>query len=125
MAASVLLALLLLAFVWFRLLTKMGFKGYTFWAFLIMLFIPFTALGVLLYLALFPWPAQKESVKVQRSQPQPRLHPQYSPEPVDPIDLELDQMRGDMGMNQMKNPKSKRSLTDLTPKRKPKQKREI
>lgn len=49
----------------------------------------------------------------------------HSPQPVDEIDIELDRLRGDMGMNQMKTTKPKPSLTDLAPKRKPKQKRDI
>jgi flagellar basal body-associated protein FliL len=80
----------------------MGFSGNVLWIMIVMLFFPFTALGVLLYLAFVPWPIHRElkNVKAQRSVSIP---PNY--QPVDPIDVELDRMRGDMGLNQMKKRK--------------------
>lgn len=100
---SVLIALFIVGFIWYRLLTKMGFGGNVLWIMIVMLFFPFTALGVLIYLAFFPWPIHKQlkNVKAQRSPQTPS--PSY--QPVDEIDVELDRLRGDMGLNQMKKRK--------------------
>ncbi|MFB2880219.1 hypothetical protein [Floridanema aerugineum] len=97
---SVLLALLIVGFLWYRILTKMGFKGSALWILLIMLFFPVTVLAAFIYLALFPWPVQKELQKAKAQ----RSHSQL-PQPVDEIDVELDRMRGEMGLNQMKKRK--------------------
>jgi peptidoglycan/LPS O-acetylase OafA/YrhL len=98
--ASVLIALLVVGFLWYRLLTKMGFKEPTLWILLIMLFFPLTCVFAVVYLAFVPWPIHKELKNVKTQQ---RSHSPY--QPVDEIDVELDRMRGDMGLNQMKKRK--------------------
>ncbi|MFB2898295.1 hypothetical protein ACE1CI_35710 [Aerosakkonemataceae cyanobacterium BLCC-F50] len=99
--ASILLALLIAGFLWYRILAKMGFKESALWVLLIMLFFPVTVLISFIYLALFPWPIQKELKQVKaKLSTQP-----FSGQPVDEIDIELERMRGDMGLNQMKKRK--------------------
>lgn len=73
----------------------MGFKESTAWILFFLLFFPLTSIFTMFYLVFSPWPVHKEleKTKAQRSP---------SPLPVDELEMELDRMRGEMGMNQMK-----------------------
>lgn len=69
----------------------------------IMWFFPPTAIVVMIYLAFFRWPIQKELKELREL----KARLKNSSAPLDEIGLELDRMRGEMGMNQMKGRRNK------------------
>lgn len=89
---GVLLGLFIVGFLWHRIFKKMGFQGSTKWLLIFLIMFPFTSLIGLIYLAFAQWPVQ---VKAKRS----------AIASVDEVDIELDRLRGDMGLNQMKKRK--------------------
>ena len=106
-AIALILACLLLGFLWYRTLAKMGFEGTALWCLTVMAFFPPTALIEMFYLALFPWPIYKELNKLYKELRDLREFKRKMAgfAPPDSVDVEIDRLRGEMGFNQMKRKK--------------------
>ena len=99
---SALIAFLIFGILWFSILGKMGYRGTNRWAMTAIMFFPLTTLIELIYLACFPWPVQKELKELRKLREQVKHY-----QSIEDLQVELDKLRGDLGMNQMKGKKNK------------------
>ncbi len=85
------LALCIWLMIMWRLPSKAGYRGASRWVWFATMGFPLTTAWSLLVFILLPWPIQKELKKTRNQQPS-----KPSPNPIDDIEAELQQMRRQM-----------------------------
>lgn len=98
---STLIACLIFGILWFGILGKMGYRGTNRWAMTAIMFFPVTTLIELIYLACFPWPVQKELKELRQLRERVKHY-----QSVEDLQVELDKLRGDLGIHNMKGRKN-------------------
>lgn len=93
---AIVLAALIVGFLWWRILSKMGYTGKTRWLLLAGIFFPVTALLEIIWFAFVPWPSLKEFRELKK-----RVE-SFKSSGISAIDIEMERLRGEMGMTQMK-----------------------
>ena len=97
---ELIIAVIIAIFLWYKVIERMGFRGFGLWFITLSIFVPIPNLFTMIYLILVPWPIHKEMK---------RLKEYIAANPPSEIDIELDRLRGELGMNQMKGKKRKNS----------------
>lgn len=64
---QIIIGLIITAFLQYKIVQKMGFKGFSLWFFTLSIFIPVLNLFAAIYLIVFPWPIHKEIKRLREN----------------------------------------------------------